>query len=349
MATLEWGDTFAHYQKNNATLFSASVLAKKWTIQQSADDASYWVVDAAYALPGSNGGGLRVGAYSNGRNLVKTLPLGSQATRCFSVWFNPGSGNTQTGTPIIAFFDVGSEQLSVRLDGSAHIIVSRNGNTLATSTNTVSSNTWYHLQFKATIHNTTGAYEVKVNNTSTNWIPAATNQNTRGTGTNNTANQVAIGSGSSWTFTQVAIADDFTGQVQGVFLRGAGPGNVNQWAANSGDNRGAVADRVPDDDASFISSTTSGNVDLYVMEKLPSAGTPTILGVQHVIYAKQDAGVQRTLRPKTRAAGTTRSGTSVNTGASYTYITEAVSVDPETGVAWTRTSLDATEFGVENV
>lgn len=255
-----------------------------------------------------------------------------------------------TGQPILAFFDTGSEQVSVRLDGSGHIIVSRAGTTLATSTNTISQNTWYHVQFKATIHNTAGAYEVRVNGTATGWIAAATSQNTRGTGSNNSANQAVMGAGAiGWRYAHFVVADDFTGQLQGAFLRGAAPGNYQQWTANSGDNRGAVANVVPDDDASFVSSTTSGNKDTFVMEKLPASGTPTILGIQHIIYAKQDAGVQRTLRPKTRVGTTDRNGTSVNTGGSYALITEAVSTDPETGVAWTKTSLEATEIGYENV
>jgi hypothetical protein len=85
------------------------------------------------------------------------------------------------------------------------------------------------------------------------------------------------------------------------------------------------------------------------MEKLPSGGAPTIVGIQHVIYAKQDAGVQRTVRPKQRSSAVDYNGASVNTGASYVYVTEAVSINPATSAAFTKTSLEAAEFGYENV
>lgn len=350
MATLEWGDTFDHYLKDAVTTFSASPASKKWTTQAQDDTGSHWGVSPAYGRPGAPGSNGASSLTANARHWIKTLPLGAQATRCISVWFNPGSSNTTTGQPIIAFFDTGAEQLSVRLDGSAHLLVSRAGTTLATSTSTFSQNTWYHIQFKATIHNTTGAYEVRVNGTATGWIAAATGANTRGTGSNNSANQAAMCNGASgWRFDDYVVTDDFPGQIQGAYLRPAGAGNYQQWTPNSGDNRGAVTSPVTDDDASFNASTTSGNKDTFAMEDVPSTGTPTILGIQHVIYAKQDAGVQRTLRPKTRISSTDYSGTSVNTGASYAYITEAVSVSPATSTAWTKAEIDAAEFGYENV
>ena len=350
MATLEWGDTFGHYVKDSVTAFSASPMSKKWTTQLGEDNSDRWVVGPAYGLPGAPGS---CGAYvqaPNNKHALKTLPLGSQATRCISVWWNPGTQNTNTNGPIIAFYDSGAEQCSVRLDGAGHIVVSRNGTTLATSPGTISANTWYHIQFKATINNSTGAYEVRVNGTATGWIGAATGANTRGTGSNNSANQACMGNvATGWRFTNYVVTDDFPGVVQGAYLHGAAAGNYQQWTPNSGDNRGAVSWTLTDDDASFVSSTTSGNKDTFVMDDVPSPGTPAILGIQHVIYAKQDAGVQRTIRPKTRIGSTDYNGTSVNTGASYTFYTEAVSVSPATSSAWTKAEIDGAEFGYENV
>lgn len=350
MATLEWGDTFDHYTKDSATLFSASPASKKWTSQLSTDTPNDWAVGPAYGRPGAPGSG-GAGCFSaQSRSWVKTLPGGAQATRCISVWFNAGAGNTSSGYVLIGFYDAAAEQCSLRVDTSGHLLVSRQGTTLATSTNVISMNTWYHIQFKATIHSTTGVVEVKVNDTSTGWIASTGSLNTRGTGSNNSANQVAMGNGyNGWKFDDYVVADDFTGQIQGAYLRPVAAGNYQQWSPNSGDNHGAVAALFTDDDASFVSSTTSGNKDTHVIEDVPSTGTPTILGIQHVIYAKQDAGVQRTIRPKTRISTTDYNGTSVNTGASYLYYTEAVSINPATSAAWTKAAIDGAEFGYENV
>jgi len=348
MATLEWGDTFDHYQFNTLSAnFSTLPIATKWTGIDV--DSPVLAVSSEYARPGAAGGcGLRV---ASSRWIYKTLPGGAQATRCLAFWWNPQAANATNDLIIAAFLDSTTEQLSIRLNSSGRLVVSRAGTALATSTNTFSSNTWYWIEFKATIHNTTGAYEVKVNGTSTNWIPAATGANTRGTGSNNSATGIRIGNSSNvvqW-YDDVVVADDFMGQVQGAFLRPAGPGNYAQWTPNSGSNDGAVRSPFPDADNSFNSSTTSGDKDTFAMEKLPSGGTPTILGVQHVILAKQDAGTQRTVRPKQRSSSTDYSGTGVNTGTSYVYIVEAKPTNPATSAAWTKSGLEAAEFGYENV
>lgn len=348
MATLEWGDTFDHYSFPATTLiFSSSPLGKKWTGVDS--DQNNAGVLPLYARPGAAGGnGLNTGS----RRIYKAGPNGSQATRCMAFWFNPVTSNTLNAGVIAMFVDgsATAEQLSIRTDGSGHIVVSRAGTTLATSTNTLSPNTWYWIEFKATINNTTGAYEVRVNGTSTGWIAAATGANTRGTGTNNSATGISVGNGNTGCYyDDVVMADDFVGQLQGAFVRPVGPGNYSQWTPNSGSNDGAVRNPVTDDDNSFNSSTTSGNKDTFVMEKLPVSGSPTILGVQHVIYAKQDAGVQRTLRPKQRTSSTDYNGTSVNTGTTYAYYTEVKNTDPSTGSAWTKSGFEAAEMGYENV
>jgi len=353
MATPEWGDSFDHYEKATTDLWSTSVMAKKWTTL-AVGDASDWYVGPLAARPGApRGNGARRMSANTDRHLLKTLPGGSLATRCISVWWY-SSATLTSGTIITAFYDAGAEQVSVRLDASAHIIVSRAGTALGSaSTNTVSVATWYHIQFKATIHDTAGVYEVRVNGSSTNWIPEATSADTKATA-NASANQIALGAGgggvtTGWAYDDVLVADNFTGPVVAAFLRGSAPGNYQQWTPNSGSNRGAVAHTPTDDDGSFVASVTSGNIDTYVMEKLPAGGTPTIIGVQHIIYAKQDGGVQRTLRPKQRTSSTDYNGTGVNTGATYAYITEMAAVDPATTFAWTKTSLEAAELGYENV
>lgn len=347
MATLEWGETFDHYQFNTLSAnFSALPIATKWTGIDV--DSSVLAVSPEYARPGAAGGcGFQV---QSSRWIYKTLPGGAQATRCLAFWWNPVTGNASNGLIIAAFLDVTSEQLSIRLDGTGHLVVSRNGTTLATSTNTFSASTWYWIEFKATINNSTGVYEVKVNGTSTNWIPQATGANTRATA-NNSATGIRIGNSSNviQRYDDVVVADDFTGQLQGAFLRPAGPGAYADFTPNSGSNDGAVRSPFTDGDNSFNASVTSGDIDTFAMEKLPAGGTPTILGVQHVILAKQDAGVQRTLRPKQRSSSTDYDGTSVNTGTTYAYITEAKPTNPATAVAWTKSSLEAAEFGYENV
>jgi hypothetical protein len=360
MATLEWGDTFDHVVKTTGDVWTVpgNTLGQKWTNQLGGTDPSIWYISEGYVSqrPGAPyGKSLRVGTASTARLLYKTLAAGYAATRCISLWWYSGAGTTVTGVGIVGFFDGTTEHVSVRLSAGSKLTVTRAGTVLATSANSISTATWYHIQFKATIGDAgdapSGQYEVRINGSATNWIPdSGTGQDTRNGGTAG-ANGVYCGAGHiSWIFDDFLVTNDFPGVVVGAYLQGALPGNYQDWTPNSGTNRACVVGEAASDETStMVASTVSGDIDTYVMEALTAGGTPTIIGVQHVIRAAQDAGVQRNVRPVQRSSSTDYAGTSVPTGAGWAYIVEAVSVDPDTGVAYTKASLEAAEFGYENV
>ncbi len=342
MAQLEWMDGFDHYTKPANTTFATSDISKKWTLGDG-DDGNIGPIDALYAhTPGGQG------ILLNGRGIRKSLPSGQQASRCYAGWFK--FTNALPSNAFLLFMDTNNEQLSLRGDGAGHLLVSRAGTTLFTSTNTVSVGVWYFIEFKATIHNTTGVYEVKVNGTSTNWIPQQTGANTRGTGSNNSANQAQYGlnGGPILNLDDVWVGDDFPGQGRIFTARPAAVGNSSAWASSYGTNWGAVGDILPDGDTTFVQDSTSGHIDLHIFDELP-VGSGTIVGIQHNLWARQDTGAQRQIRPKIRSGGTNYSGASVNTGGSYTDFTEAVNNDPNTSAAWTVSGFNAAEFGYELV
>lgn len=350
MAVLEFGDTFDGYTKTVTDIFSTSQLSKKWTGQISADTADRWMV--AYpgdtlVRPGVPTGQVLRCTTSANCHLYKTLSGGALATRCISTWWYSSTGQAALGA-IIGFMDGTTDQLNISPDATAHLTVRRGTTVIATSTNTFAANSWYHIQFKATINNTTGAYEVKVGGTSVNWVPAATGANTRSTA-NNSATAAYCGQiFNGWMFRDFLVTDDFPGVVVGAYLRPAAAGNHQDWTASSGSNRGAVVGPF-DTDASFVQSSTNGNIDTYTFEAVPSGGTPTIIGIQHQLWIKHDTGASHTVRPKIRASGTDYSGTSITTATSYSLITEASSVNPDTSSAWTKAAIEAAEFGYERV
>jgi len=350
MAVLEFGDTFDGYTKSASEAFSASLLGKKW--QQAVDDnAGAWTVlypGDTLVRPGVPVGQvLRVATQAAGRHLYKTLPGGALATRCVSTWWYSTLGQATVGA-IIGFMDGTTDQLNVSPDATGHLTVRRGTTVIATSTNTISANTWHHIQFKATINSTTGAYEVKVNGSSVNWIPAATGANTRSTANNSATTAYCGNTLAATMFRDFLVTDDFPGVVVGALLRPAVAGYHQDWTASSGSNRGAVVGQL-DADASFVESPTNGNIDTYTLEAVPSGGTPTIIGIQHQLYVKHDTGAAHTVRPKVRASGTDYSGTSVATTTSYALVVEASSVNPDTAAAWTKADIEAAEFGYERV
>jgi len=342
MATFEWGDTFDSYQQ--ASMYwndPSNTMFKKWT---SAPNSGF-TVNHNYARPGSSGNGV-VWSAGSADGACKLLPAGDQQTRCVGFWVK----TSQYFSTTICRFDseYNSEQVSLRTDASNHLIVSRNGTTLFTSTNILNTHTWYWMEFKATINASTGVFEARVNGSSTGWIPQQTGQNTRPTVTSYASWLYLGATNALFYFDDVVVADDFMGPLVGSYLEPVGPGTYSQWTPNAGTNDAVVREATPDSDVTINYDATSGHIDTFEMSKLPTP-SGNILGIQHVIVARQDAGITRTIRPKQRTGSTDYNGTSRTLPASYVMITEAVPVDPSTSSAWTKSGLESAEFGYENV
>lgn len=339
-------DGFDHYDNVD--------LLKKWSecysTPLSVGDPSQ-LIDTAYACP-PGGQGLRVFGDSN-RRVRKNLPS-TYATFVFGCNFMMSGTVNGGGGYFVSFEDTTNEQCSLRVSSSGQIIVSRNGTTLATSLNTLSANTWYHIEAKITIHNSTGAYEVRVNGSATGWIGAATNANTRGTGTNNYINSFALRSANgAATFDDVylldtsgAVANDFIGPQKIMTIRPAGAGHYAQWTGNYASNFANVNEAIADGDGSFNMSSTANQIDTFAMTDVP---TGTVSAIQHVIEARRDAGAARTLRAKTRISGSDYDGTSVVLSTSHLFYTDPVSISPATSSAWTDSEINGAEFGYELV
>jgi hypothetical protein len=344
-------DGFDHY-------LAADIL-KKWTGFTNSFVQGSILGSAIYARP-PGGMGIQLSDSNSHRGPYKTLSATFGTFICgFAVNFQ--SAVPSSAGPIVSFYDSSSgtpsttTQLDLRGDGAGHLRISRNGTALATSTNVVSTNTWYHVEIKATINNSTGAYEVKVNGSSTGWIPAATSQNTRGQSTNNYIDIVGLQTAGISTVyfddfyfldTTGSVAADFVGPQKIITIYPTGAGNSAQWAGNYAANFANVNELAGDGDTTFNQSSTAGHIDLYAFDDVPSG---TISAIQHVSMARQDAGAARTYRVKTRISSTNYNGTTVNLAGSHVFLTEAASVSPATSSAWTDTELNGAEFGQELV
>lgn len=126
-----------------------------------------------------------------------------------------------------------------------------------------------------------------------------------------------------------------------------GNGNYDDWVgsdANSVDNYLHVDDIPPDDDTSYIESSTPAERDSYTMTSV-DVGGETIDAVIPVIVAKIGGGVD-TLQPFIREDGTDDDGSAVNVGTAYaTMEHERFTTEPGGG-AWDEAQVNAMEIGV---
>jgi len=147
-----------------------------------------------------------------------------------------------------------------------------------------------------------------------------------------------------------ALNADFLGDVKIALAMPNGNGRVNTWAQTGGtpgQNYTSVNETPPDDDTSYVSSSTVSAADLYT---IASVGTPAaIVGVQLVSLAKKDDAGTRVLSLGF-GNGTTESfdaGTSL--GTDYTFVRRTLDQNPLTNAPWAPADLTGAQIGVSVV
>lgn len=343
---------FDHYTAgDSAKLPDWAAFLKKWTGNTGNTFSSSSVLFGSQWGRQMGGQGMRIEGNNQGY-VYKIVPATATGVVGAAVYF-PTAVPT-TNNIILVLMDGTSEQLSVRGNGSGALTVTRNGTVLATSTNILSTGVWYYIELKATIHNTAGVIQLRVNNV--DWIASTGALNTRNTAANQTTGP-AFGTTAGAAVMQMddlyfldattGTNIDFLGPCTVGILRPVAPGNYADWTSNGGNNFGNVSDTVGSDgDTTFNQSATAGQIDSHIFSDLPAA-SGNVYAIQHVIYAKQDAGAQRQIAPLQRSSGTNYPGTTVTTAGSYQYLLEVRDTNPATSAAWTVAEVNAAEFGLK--
>jgi hypothetical protein len=341
-----FGDSFHH--------LSQADLTKKWA--NSPANSSIGTSDARF--PGS-----KYLAMASTAASLQAFNLGNKSTLIvgFAFWVSGTFGNDLN---MCSLRDNGNEQLSLRLtSGGLFLYVSRNGTTLATATTALNGGAWYYIEFKATIHNTAGAYAVRVNGAPIAGISDATNVNTRGSTTNNYANQVWFhdgsvhGAGNSFRYGDVYILDDtgpaplnnFLGDVRYDVLYPDGAGAYSQWTPTSGANYTTV-DESPANQTDYVESTADDQIDSYSFADM-SVAASTIYVVQVNAYAqKTDAG-NKSLAIFCKASDGTESVSADQAlGSSWLVYRRILPEEPYSGGTrpWTVARVNGSQFGVKS-
>lgn len=272
---------------------------------------------------------------------------------------------TNASLQLLAYFgDGASVQVSLWLTSSNQIAVYRGAGTalLFTSTNTFSTGVRYHVETKTTIHNTAGAFEVRVNGTSVGWVPAQTSQNTRLTA-NNYANRIGLFVASFSLFSldidDLYVFDttdspvgtplkDFIGDCKILTSLADSNGDTIQFTPNGdANNYQCVAHNPPVDATNFVSDSTAGHIDLYNFTDI--ANIATIYSATLVLRAsKSDAGA-RSVKSKIKSGGTVFNGTTFVLSTTVLEYATLWAVDPATSAAWTLANLNLVQLGEETV
>lgn len=254
-----------------------------------------------------------------------------------------------TATVLIAFYDSTTLQCEVRLDANDRLVITRNGTVLATSTDTISLNVWYYLEFKVTIANSGGYAEARINGV--NWVDFTGDTQTTANATAdgvrfaNTSNAGNVDVDDIYVLDSNGAANnDFLGDCRVEGLLPSGAGNYAQFTPSAGSNYENVDEDAQDGDSTYNESDTNGHMDTFAMGNLTST-SGSIYGLQWLAHARKTDGGARVMRRLIRQGGSDYEGSDVSLADTYAYYREMLEQDPDTSAAWTISGVNAVEAG----
>lgn len=267
--------------------------------------------------------------------------------------------NSRTDTDVISFSQTGGTSiLSMRLDSNTAPYLFSNAGGGVTKTLDVAGfqalGGWNYYEIKVVIAGGSSTVEMWINGV--RQIAPAT-LNCGSTNIGSFAIQSAGGGGSlSNQFDDIYCADTtgpaprntFLGDCRVQTIYPTAAGNSTTWTPNTATNWQDVKEPfVPDNDTTYVSSSTPGAVDTYTTGDL-DALTGTIFGVQVNVYARKDDAGTRIVAPVIRQGGTDYVGSNIGLTTTYASSRQIYQQDP-TGADWTIANVNADEFGVKMV
>jgi hypothetical protein len=281
-------------------------------------------------------------------NATITKIIDAQAT--WIVGFAFRTAAMQANARLIQFDDGPSvSHVDLRTDATTNkLVLTRNGTVLGTSTIVLQNNTFYYIEVKVTINDSTGVAVLKVNGVTEINLSG---QDTRNGG-NSTADRFTIrGQGGVTDFDDIYICDgtggsnnDFLGDCKVETLVPTGAGNSTQWAPSTGSNWQNVDDATPNGDTDYNSDGTVSDKDTYAMSNLVTT-SGTVYGVQSIVSAKKDDAGSRSIHAVVRSGSSETNGSDVTMTASYVQKQDVFETKPGGGT-WSISDVNAMEAGV---
>lgn len=269
-----------------------------------------------------------------------------------------GTPTYSAGYPFLRIYDAlegGNVHLNFYINSSRNIEVRNSAFTLLGTTSgvTIATNVWYYFEVKATINSSTGAVEIKIDETQRLNL---TSQNTQN-GANAYAGAMKFRQANvvGPYFDDLYICDtsgsknnDFLGDVRIDILRPNAAGTYTDFTPSAGSNHENVDEAYgPDGDTTYNDGANVGDQDSYQMPDLPAPAGTTIYGVKtQGTVRKTDAGAMK-CKLLTRAGTTDDLGDEIALSDSFVTHTEIFENNPDDSAAWEDADVNSMEPGVK--
>jgi hypothetical protein len=244
--------------------------------------------------------------------------------------------------------------VAVGLTTAGLLTVKRGSTVLATGTTALAINSWYYLELKTVIHDTTGTYELRIDGVPE--LGPTTGVDTNNAGATGQWDRLCLlsYSGSGYNYYDDVYVCDTSGATQNTFLGvckietllpQTGNGTNVGLTPSTPTDHGALVDENPPNTTDYNSSATVGAKDTYHYPSLALTGS--ILGIQTNLYVAKSDAAARTVCAVVRAGGTDYDGANVAPLTTFSYVTEVRALNPNTGLAWTAADITALEAGMK--
>ena len=334
-------DSFDHYA-------TADIL-QKWTTK---DDT---IEIGAYGRNSTNG--LRCsGGNADEVNVVYTRTANTNT--CIVGFAFKWVTHTGAALSILDIRDSATTHVALLLDNTGILTVYRGLGTtlLGTTSATLASGTYYYIELKVAIHDTTGTVDVQVNGSN---VLSLTGQDTRngaaaqwtsiclGNAINNTSNKTFDYDDFYLADSSGATNNDLLGPIRVKAILPDGAGASTDFTPSAGSNFQNVDEASTDGDTTYNSESTAGDHDTYTYAALGLSGT--VKGVQTNLMVRSDGAGSETIAPMVRISSTDYQGTTANVTTSYADSRQVYETSPATAAAWTVAEIDGAEFGIKLV
>lgn len=228
---------------------------------------------------------------------------------------------------------------------------------LATSSNSLTLDTYQCLEVHLKLSDTVGIFEVRIDGSLIGWIDF--DGDTIGDQTPASIIQVAWGASGSNPYNRIdTVWDDFaindiSGAVDnswcgqgGVYpLRPTGEGDHTGMTPSAGANWQCV-DEIAPSDTDYVYTDTADVYDLYACnDPTPDPVAGTVVTVRVFARAKLAEAGAGSIATQVKTEATEYSGSSVALDTTAKYLSTIYDLNPQTGIAWTLDEVKALQIG----
>lgn len=255
---------------------------------------------------------------------------------------------TYIGTQFyFAFFEEGASSIELRLSLNADgtfSIYDGGYNLLDTSVNSISTDTWYYIEWKADLTNLLVVLRVDGQDWIT--IPEYYYYQT------GTMDRVLLSWGSAtysiylddmYILDGTGSDNDFWGDTIVAVVMPTGDGATTQWTPSTGTTHYTLLDETPPDLTDYVDTASSGSMDTYTFAS-PDTGI-SIRGIQENIWAATTSGAAN-VQGVVYSSGSNYFSGNLLISTTNKDVATAWSTNPATSSAWTESDITGSEFGV---